>query len=182
MGFHQPTKDGYQENHLVMVMVMGFHPEKWWFTWKIRVIESIVRWPWKIPRARRISKPFAVYSVWDGTANPWVTSLYPSHTKPFRRYGWIILDHGFRGNMLEYVIWHQIYPLVIKHGVLENPPFLDCVPTRNLHLQGIFQLAVFDYQKVNIPSLWIQKQSEKVLNPPNDSKWHPKLFLSIDDG
>ena len=48
------------------------------------------------------------------------------------------------------------YPLVIQHGVLENGPYR----TWNLHsVQGIFQLAMLDYQRVthkNDEFYWLQ--------------------------
>ena len=40
-------------------------------------------------------------------------------------------------------------PFVLRHGWLENGPCISDFPMpRNLHLQGIFQPAMFDYQRV----------------------------------
>ena len=41
------------------------------------------------------------------------------------------------------------YPPVIKHRVLEDGPFISDFPNkRTLFSSGIFQLAMFDYQRV----------------------------------
>ena len=61
--------------------------------------------------------------------------------------------------MNKMVIFHS-YPLVIKHGVLENPPFMADVPIESSIYRG-FSIAMFDVQRVNfhfpLVFLWVSE-------------------------
>ena len=48
--------------------------------------------------------------------------------------------------------FYGIYPLVIKHGVLENGSFVNDFPI-NTSIHRGFSIAMFDYQRVSNPNM-----------------------------
>ena len=54
----------------------------------------------------------------------------------------------------------EVYPPVIKHGLLENGPLIGKFPIKTSIPKG-FSIAMFDYQMVHMTSLWQQQLSSR---------------------
>ena len=103
------------------------------------------------------------FTVFDGPWNDRLSNGKPSPNAgcqavsfESRRSGWRQVGHLERDTGDAVAAWgspvEMGYPPVIKHGVLENGPFISDLPIKTSMHRG-FSVAMFDYQRVYIDFL-----------------------------
>jgi hypothetical protein len=142
------------------------------FSWKIKAFFSQGSHNWGLPACKFVEiwqRGFHPGRSWSTSFSPWKSNPSPRFLQPIElNEAWytswfpnIPIFMGFQSSTSLYAMHKRgsigcipsdvgEYPLVIKHGLLENPPLIDDIPIFsywNLHLGGLF-IAIFDFQRV----------------------------------